>query len=183
MSILVTVDPGLRNSGVAIWAPGGNMLAATLARTSGKARGSYAFAAMGAAVFHATEDMLRTALNVSVEDVVLDLLIEDQQINYHRTKNPNDVLQVTGVAGAVAGYFEAKDAAESITSVLPEKWKRSVDKDAMTEMIRRRLIARGELRLVDSKVPPSLLHNTLDACGIGLWKFGQLEARHIVHRD
>lgn len=178
---LLCIDPGLRCVGMAVFSPSGRLLRAGLARSCVKSpiRGAPAWrgAAQAAQVWYeympddtpgAVPPMVRPQL----------VVVEEQKINFGRTKNPDDLLQCNGAAGAISMAF----ADCLIQGVIPENWKGSIPKEDMTARIQSRLEERPEeLRCVES-CPTGLRHNILDAVGIGLWFFGRLAPRRVIAR-
>lgn len=98
------------------------------------------------------------------------LIVESQQIYRHSKGDPNDLLPLAFQAGAV---MHAVCAAEKL-SPLPRAWKGTVKKEIMTARILSKL-SPAERTVIDTvKCPKSLLHNVVDAAGIGLWHLGRL---------
>lgn len=89
-----------------------------------------------------------------------------------RQKGPQqDLIDIAIMGGLVAGF--AVSNMPVITFVHPHAWKGSVEKDAMSRRILKRLDP-DEVTIVDRLRPASLVHNAVDAVGIGLWKLGRL---------
>lgn len=82
----------------------------------------------------------------------------------------NDLLDVVAVGSACVTLFPHAE----VTTVFPSEWKGNVKKEVMTERIREKL-SPYELARVEG--PKHLIHNVLDACGIGLWHFKRLTTR------
>lgn len=85
-----------------------------------------------------------------------------------RKGDPNDLLDLAGVDGAIAALLEPTT---ELTMYLPSQWKGSVDADVMTERIRNALSDSERNCIVTAGAKD---HNTLDAVGIGLYRFGRL---------
>lgn len=78
--------------------------------------------------------------------------------------DPNDLIGVTLVAGAVAALFP------SVDFVIPHTWKGNAPKDVATKRVRMAL-SDAELR----RLPPKARHDVWDAVGIGLWALDRLK--------
>lgn len=104
------------------------------------------------------------------------VVVEVPQVYQQRSwkGDPNDLIDVAVVAGRIAQEFG--DGAE-VRLVRPHAWKGSVPKDVMLRRIENRLDDRERSVLHAAKAPASLLHNVVDAVGIGLWAIGRLGKR------
>ena len=89
------------------------------------------------------------------------LVVEQQIIAYGRTKNPADMLEVNGVAGALVGAITAGE----YHGYLPSSWKGSTKKEVFTARIEAQITVVE--RAVIEPCPASLKHNLLDAIGLG----------------
>lgn len=87
-----------------------------------------------------------------------------------RRSNATDLIRVATIGAAVAGMLSPET-----TFVTPQEWKGQVPKDIMGARILRQLDPPESAVLARDmvNVPPSLVHNTLDAIGIGLWATGR----------
>ena len=83
--------------------------------------------------------------------------------------DPNDLIGVALVAGAVAALFPPVDF------VLPHTWKGSAT-DVVVEKRVRAALAPDELLIVGRKAR----HDVWDAVGLGLWSLGRLDKRRAV---
>ena len=83
--------------------------------------------------------------------------------------DPNDLVGVALVAGAVAALFPPVDF------VLPHTWKGSAPKDVVAERVRGAL-SEEELR----RLPPKMRHDVWDAVGLGLWSLNRLDKRRAI---
>lgn len=104
------------------------------------------------------------------------ILVEYQQIytrGKSRTRNPADVLSVTIVAGRIVQALRPTRS-ETVELILPHAWKGGVDGDVMTRRIVSMLTPKECEILRATKVQKSLLHNVIDAIGLGLWSVGRL---------
>lgn len=103
------------------------------------------------------------------------VLIEYQQIYAHgraRTRNAADILSVTLTAGRIAQAIGPHAGAPRF--VLPHEWKGSVRADVMLGRIVAILSSSERDILHATQVPRTLLHNVVDAIGLGLWSVGRL---------
>lgn len=154
------VDPGLRGCGVALFEPVIGLAWATyLPNTMIDGRGPDRHSAMARKIAH----------HVAAMGGFKNLIVEFPRIYpkgpRDRRSDPNDLLDVAGVAGAVAALFE------NVLWVFPQEWKGQVPKEVMNSRVKKRLTPE-ELRRITSV--GALDHNTLDAVGIGLHLLGRL---------
>ncbi len=68
-----------------------------------------------------------------------------------------------------AGYITGQIPAESIETVLPHEWKGNRPKNIDNSFSLRILNVSERAVVDDSKIPKHIIHNVLDAVGIGLW--------------
>jgi hypothetical protein len=156
---LVAIDPGLRGCGIArFYGLTGELRAAEYITSPEKTlTGPVAWAAMaGEVVSHQQRP---------------DVLVLEQPRIYPgvRREDPNDLIQLAGVLGAIAAHWES---APTIVAYYPAAWKGQVPKKVMTKRILKHL-ATGELsRLVSVGAKD---HNTIDAVGLGLFHLGRMK--------
>lgn len=148
---LVAFDPALRTTGVAIWKNGMLVDAFHVTpRISG--RGPTAWGAVADHVWSRAE-----LAQLDVEVVVLE-----GQVVYPRSKvDPNDILQVAGVAGGLASVAVARGA--TVVQYDPAAWKGQAPKEVIAARSRARLTA-CEL----ASVRKGATLDAWDAIGIGL---------------
>ena len=148
---LVAFDPALRTTGVAIWKDGVLVDAFHVTpRISG--RGPTAW---GAVAEHVWARLELAALDV-------DVIVLEGQVVYPRSKaDPNDILQVTGVAGGLAAL--ARQAGATVVHYDPAAWKGQAPKEVIAARSRARLAA-CEL----ASVRKGATLDAWDAIGIGL---------------
>lgn len=84
-----------------------------------------------------------------------------------------DVVDLALVSGAVAGLIRSRFDSAVIEIILPRVWKKTIDGDAMTDRIERRLTP-AEAAALEPCIA-SLRHNMIDGVGIALWAVGRLE--------
>ena len=161
---ILCVDPGLRGCGVALFDGGHLLRAAYVKNPVEHGRGYKAHAQMGLAVY----DWL---------DAEIDRVIIEHPRVYpgsaQQKGDPNDLLDVAAIGASCASWLMGE-----VETVFPSEWKGQVPKETMTERIRRSL-TEVERKNIE-KCPASLMHNTLDACGIGVWRLGRLN-RKVIH--
>ena len=149
---LVSIDPGLRVLGVAVFEDG-SLTDVSLVRGLKSGRGPGAWRALAKAV----EPILKTA----------DLLvIERPQIYQGRRQkgDPDDLMELMGVLGAIVGLSSIID----VVTYLPRAWKGQVSKDVHQARLYAALSPEDK-HLVDAVKPDSLKHNSIDAVGIGYY--------------
>jgi hypothetical protein len=99
------------------------------------------------------------------------LVTEGQQIYPGmRAANPNDLLPLAYLCGAVQARIEAHQR----LTPLPKVWKGSLRKEAFTRRTLTRLGTDEIQTLKEVRCPESKLHNVVDAIGLGLWVLGAL---------
>ena len=98
-------------------------------------------------------------------------IIERPQVYAQRKwrGDPNDLIGVALVAGAVAALFPPVDF------VLPHTWKGSAPKDVVSARTRAALTP-DELKLVAGVKK----HDVWDAVGLGLWSLNRLDKRRAI---
>ena len=159
------MDPGLRGCGVAEFDGFDLKRAAYVKNPVETGRGYTAHSSMGTAVGLWRGLSLKNAL------------IEHPRVypgSAQQKGDLNDLLDVVAVGAAIAAHTP------NVVTVFPADWKGNVPKDVMTERIRRALTDEERARI--EKCPASLMHNVLDAIGIGLWKLGRINKKGI-YRD
>ena len=101
------------------------------------------------------------------------VMLEKPQIYSSRVSkgDPNDLVDI-----AVRGAWLAASMAPKATLVtrLPREWKGTVDPEVMLDRIKDRLSAWELGHLDRCGAPPSLMHNVIDAIGLGLHGVGRL---------
>ena len=159
------MDPGLRGCGVAEFDGYDLKRAAYVKNPVETGRGYVAHQAMGTAAH----------MWASLESEVA--LVEHPRVypgSAQQKGDLNDLLDVVAVGACIARYFQKP------VTVFPADWKGNVPKDVMTERIRRALTDEERARI--EKCPASLMHNVLDAIGIGLWTLGRINKKG-TYRD
>lgn len=153
---LVAIDPGLRGTGVAVFEDGLLVEAAYPRNPELILRGPAAWLAMARAV-----------LDSLTHPLPCDLVIEVPQVYVAgRGKgDPDDLLELAGVDGAITALL----GPTTTRSPKPREWKGQVPKEIHHARALRKLSPPETVVLEQTKVPPSLRHNVLDAVALGLW--------------
>jgi len=145
-SVILSVDPGTREMGWALWEGGG-------LRDCGIARGG---------------DWIATVAGMP-EMSVDRLVIEDQQIYRNSKIDAHALLAVARVVGAVVFYYK-----KPLTNLVkPREWKGQLPKAVCNRRTLSKLNPRERSRYDGTNYPKSIRHNLLDAIGIGLWALGR----------
>lgn len=166
---LVTVDPGLRGCGVAVFNKGVLLEAQYVKNPNEKDRGPVAHAMMAEAILKQLPNGYEY-MAMAVEFPRIYPGLSDIDLN--------DLLDVAGVASAfvsaAAWYPDSSLMLGSARFVYPSEWKGTIKKKIMTERIQNSLTEseRGLIKSVGSKD-----HNTIDAVGIGLHFLGRLNKK------
>lgn len=146
--LLVTIDPGVHVAGVAFWRDAVLISARLL-------RDPYLEALLGAMLSFPVPDNL-------------EVLVELPRVYARGKVNPNDLVDLSFCAGQLAGILHAP-----IRTVTPAQWKGQVPKKVMNSRVLARLSEEEQGRIIKPK-QASLLHNVLDAIGIGMHEYGRL---------
>jgi hypothetical protein len=96
-----------------------------------------------------------------------EVVIERFQVYPHSKGDPNDLLTLSGVAGAVVGHYRGS----KVTSYLPRQWKGQVPKHVTESRVTRALAVEEKASV--TWPAKSLCHNVYDAIGIGLHHLGR----------
>lgn len=155
MSVLVSVDPGLRGSGVAVWRDRVLVAAAYVRSPEKKVRGPQAWCAMADSVAFYVKPFTVDTLVIEVPQVY--------RATVFNGVNPANLIEVAGVDGAIAQAVQAVNR----YPYLPREWKRQDDKADTQHKIEAEL-SDGEKAAIEP-CAESLIHNVYDGIGIGLW--------------
>jgi Holliday junction resolvasome RuvABC endonuclease subunit len=152
MTDLICIDPGLAAVGLARFRDG-TLRDASMIKTTPRE------------LFEDRIDTIskQTALFVGEEPV--DLVIEYPQIYKGTRDDPNQLLKVAAALGASLSQIVR---ASSVVYYLPRQWKGQMPKVTHNEMVMDLLTDEEHDVITKCKVSPSLLHNVLDAVGLGL---------------
>ncbi|WP_338865531.1 hypothetical protein [Myxococcus stipitatus] len=176
---LVSIDPGLRHCGVAVFdvpvAEPASLLAAGLPKNPEPQGGELALSSW-ASMALAVHEWLHPRLG----DEPHHLIIEMPRVYAaaHQKGDQNDLVHLSGVVGTLGGYLPNVAMRRS---VYPRDWKGTLDADAFIERIKQRLDAAEHLR-VELPSASALHHNVWDAIGIGLHALGRLTPRKVFPR-
>ncbi len=107
-----------------------------------------------------------------------ETVIVEQPTVYRRggKGDSKDLISVAIVAGAAAAAYGCESLDQTIRFVEPRTWKGSVPKKVHNERILREL-HKEERKYFDwviEDVPSGLVHNMIDAVGIGLYELGRM---------
>jgi RNase H-fold protein (predicted Holliday junction resolvase) len=148
LNTVLSIDPGLRKCGCALWSPDGTLQRAWTARARGSGRGPAAWVRMVNAI--------KLSPDISV------LVIEQMQVYKDRKTNADDLLELTGVLGALSWRFKGAN----LVGYKPAEWKKQTPKKVVHERLKSRL-SPEELKRVETKAT----HDAWDAIGIGAYYF------------
>ena len=178
MSTILSIDPGIRGVGVAVWRHGRLHAAAWVQNPCSTGSGPRE-AAEAARAVHVHCGLAR-----------LDTLVLEYPQIYSRgggrTKgDPNDLLPLAAVDGALAALFPEA----AVVYFTPSVWKGQVDKPksvheeyAIERRVRERLDESELLRIV---WPGNKKHrwDVVDALGVGLHHLGRFERKRVFARE
>lgn len=176
-TILVCVDPGLRGCGMAVFDSGELFRAGYVVNPVLSGNGYTAHEAMG-------WEALVWLRNNSSEGAFFDkLLIEHPRVypgSAQQKGDPNDLLDVVAVGASVATALTDISLGSALETVYPFDWKGNAPKEVMTARIRAALSPEERAKILPCAA--GLMHNVLDACGIGLWRLRRINQKKI-HND
>lgn len=168
--MLVSIDPGLRSCGVAIWRKTQLYHAAHVKSLGREEEVAEQWLLMADTLWNHVIETSRK-VGARTEDRVT-IAIEKPQV-YARSRSkgdPNDLINLAGVVGAITELlgrsFDAK-----VVAYLPAEHKGNVPKEVTADRMFQRLTDMEKGRLV---LPAkSLQHNVFDAVWIGLYHLGR----------
>jgi hypothetical protein len=163
---LVALDSGLREAGVSVFQDG-ELLHAFLARNPERtARGPGAWLSMAEEVYARVERLFPDAAP-HVQVLAMEVPQVYTQDKAHGV-NPDDLIQLVGVEGAIAGMLAPVKA----VGFTPRQWKGQVPKEIHNKRILAALSP--EEKEAIEECPASLLHNVIDSIGVGLFYLGRM---------
>ena len=148
LGTVLSIDPGLRKCGCALWSPDGTLRRAWTAKVKGKGRGPAAWSKMVGAIYLSPD--------ISV------LVCEQMQVYREQRTNADDLLELTGVLGALSWRFRSSE----MYGFKPGEWKGQVPKHVMQKRLEKRQ-TKEEL----DQVEKGCTHDAWDAIGIGAFYF------------
>ena len=183
---LLTLDPGIRNAGIALFRGPALILASVVKNPETSGNGPLACVRMAQ----------RIVATVGCE--VDEILVEWPQVYATRIRqgvtreDPNDLIPLAGVGCALGAMYPRA----SLQHVRPAEWKGQVPGDAFTARILGRLAQIEVERLASTlRTDPilhtdriaalmkhSTAHNAIDAVGLGLYKLGRLHRERVIAR-
>lgn len=155
---LVSFDPGLREAGLAVF-DGGRLVRAGLLRNpeqSKRGAGAWYSMAIKAKAFVQWDLLL-----------LVDVFVTEEMVVRKGGAYSSDLLQLNGVAGMVGGILDPMEA----YSYTPEQWKKQVPKSIHNRRTLAKLSPQERLNILDC--PDHLMHNIIDAVGLGLFHIGR----------
>lgn len=172
MSRLLSVDPGIRGCGVALFVDDLLGKAEYVRNTCPKGNRAAEAESMAANIYY-----------YAYKDLINDLAVEWPRIYASRIRegsskeDPNDLLALAGVVSAVAGKLNVWS-----TSYCPSEWKGQLTKEACHERIKSRLtpIELAILEDASKAAGKTYAHNVWDAVGIGLHHLGRLGKKRVI---
>jgi hypothetical protein len=160
---LLAVDPGKKHAGVAFFRDG-ILVAADLIRADDPL--SVAFAVLNwVGAVPAKTGVARYDYVPDPNEV--DVIVTERQQIYPgiRKADPNDLLPLAECVGAVNALIQAPMRKRP----LPREWKGSTPKAIFTQRIEEGMSAEEHAIVAAKKLPKSLVHNVIDAIGLGKW--------------
>jgi hypothetical protein len=156
--LILSIDPGLRGIGAALFAKNGYLERAAYIEGTPKGKGPAAWL-----------PLLDNVVAWVGKDVVEQLVVELPQV-YTVSKSkgdPNDLIQLAAIDGCLIGAFRERFKGVFVQAYLPAEWKGQVKKEAHHERIKK-VISEAEVEKIKMPVS-SLAHNVWDAVALGLF--------------
>ena len=152
----LAIDPGLRHTAWSLYVDGGMEDARLVTNPNLKDRGPQAWRDMA--------DEVLAAIPLGPGDVDAVVVEVPQVYGLGRGKgDPSDLIELTGVVGAIVGRTFAK----KYIGYAPREWKGQVPKAIHNTRVLAKLLPfeKGNIK----PVAASLMHNVIDAIGIGMF--------------
>ena len=154
MSAAVTIDPGVRDVGIAVWDDDAELRHAMLVRA-----GRSSWPALAVQVAAAVESYY-----LDITDVVIE---KPQVYTQNKLKgDPNALITLAMSAGGIVVAILNQFPDVKVTELLPRDWKGQPPKEISTARTKK-LLTPAEHAQIDLPIK-SLQHNVWDAIGIGL---------------
>ncbi len=174
MSILLSIDPGLRACGCAVFNNGILLRAALVKNPEKKLRGPQAHVPMADAVL---KWFLGTEYVLGPDELALEYPRVYPNHSNKRSEDPNDLIELAGIDGALAFCFDTKTR-----HYFPADWKGQTPANVCARQVLAALSFNEQHTIEDivafkksleardalGKSVTHNAHNTLDAVGIGL---------------
>jgi hypothetical protein len=187
---LVALDPSVRSVGVALFAGGVLVDAATIKCPSCGSKGRVAecpacSSSDAARCLRIAQEVVRWVVSHDVAPTSLVSEWPTIRGAAQSVGNPNQMIPMAGVVGAVAGLLSmglaARDETLEVRSFKPAEWTGGCPK-TKTKPQRSQRGRRIESRLAESELPLFRVagHDDLDAIGIGLYALGRLQPRRAL---
>lgn len=167
--MILCIDPGLRGCGVALFDGARLHHAEYVKNPAVEGRGYSCHRLMAGAVWNSVFKL----------DVGIGAVLIEHPVYYgstHGKGDPNDLLDVVAVGAAIAG---ACYVPTTFITIPPRDWKGQVPKEVMTKRIGASLTDLERKVILPCR--KDLMHNVLDAVGIGLWHLSRLNRRKFAN--
>ena len=170
--MIISIDPGLNHVAVALWSDRGTLLHASLVRNpdtrNKKLPRPERWAIMASAVVRKISSMPTVAYDPHQS---LGLVVEIPKVRQRGSGkgDPNDLIDVAGVAAAIVAAFKATAGAFVAWAPLPEEWKGQLPKEVSLARVQEKLTSAEKATVEDP--PPGLYHNVIDAIHLGIVHF------------
>lgn len=151
--MLISIDPGLRACGVAIWRPTGELERAEYVLGAKAAPGAVAWIAMATAIYHATEIYEPKGLVIELPRTYGGRAARG---------DANDLIQLAATVGAITTRLRLPT-----TVYLPDHWKGQTTKEVTKNRVEERLSPAEHARIIWPA--PSLRHNVIDGIALGMF--------------
>jgi len=173
-NLLVSIDPGYRYCGIAVFSDG-RLTHAEHVDAKVWDTEAQQFASTASAVWEFLETTVGKAAMETAE-----LAIEYPQQYLHSPAPRESVQRLVGTVGAVLAQVQGKTGGLSVkvSTYKPREWKGQVPKDIMGKRIVARLSAQ-EVPIIPA-LPKSKLHNVVDAIGVGLYHLRRLRRKRVA---
>lgn len=151
---IISIDPGLEKVAFAVWDEAGTLTHASLViykHGPGKERAEKWRTIAEVTAIHSGMSMGENLLIAEIPQVYRD-----------KKSDPNDLIDLAGVVGALAGKLSGTVE----WSPVPREWKGQIPKTVTQTRVKKRL-SQAERDRVDWPIP-SLCHNVYDAIHLGL---------------
>lgn len=167
--MIISIDPGLNHNAYALWDEKKKLnyaalVANPLARNKKLTRPEVWSAAASALV----KDVSLLALFSADLYVSLGIVIELPKVRQRGSGkgDPNDLIDVAGVASAIVVNFKITMGAHVLWSPYPEEWKGQLPKEISSQRVDEKLSVEEKTKI---KMPVAgLMHNVTDSIHLGL---------------